>query len=131
MSKSSFSSHVPWQGSTRLSTGGAVLGRDATPPQRQPHPGRTEQVFVDRVTNALHMMQDHLHQTTVISQRRLQKTRCKQSASKTQAMLPTTPWRPLLKHANDQKRREVRLLAEVPGGRRDRDNVQRRHPGRR
>ena len=108
MSKSSFSSHVPWQGSTWLSKAGVVPGRVGTTPQRQPPPLQNpEQFSDDRVTNALHTTQDHLQQTTVISQRRLLKTRCKQFPSKTKAMLPTRPWIQLLKHANGKRRRGV------------------------
>ena len=36
----------------------------------------------ERVTNALHMMQDHLQQTRVISQRRSQKALTEQAVSK-------------------------------------------------
>ena len=42
-----------------------------------------DQVFDERVTNALHMMQDHVQQTTVISQRRSQKTLPEQAALRT------------------------------------------------
>ena len=46
-------------------------------------PATSEQMSDEPVTNALHMMQDHLQQTTVISQRRSQKTLTQKSASKT------------------------------------------------
>ena len=39
-----------------------------------------DQVFDEHFTNALHMMQDHVQQTTVISQRRSQKTFPEQAA---------------------------------------------------
>ena len=42
-----------------------------------------EQVSDERVTNALHVMQGHLQQITVISQRRSQKTLSEQAASRT------------------------------------------------
>ena len=42
-----------------------------------------EQVSDERVTNALHMMQDHLQQATVISERRAQKKLSEQATSKT------------------------------------------------
>ena len=57
-------------------------GRDGTTPQRQPAQN-SEQVSDERVTNGLHMMQDHLQQTTVISHRRSQKTLTEQAASRT------------------------------------------------
>ena len=43
----------------------------------------SEPIPDERVTNALHMMQDHLQQTMFISQRRSQKTFTDQAASKT------------------------------------------------
>ena len=47
-----------------------------------------EQVSDERVTNALHMMQGHLQQITVISQRRSQKTLAEQAASRTKGNAP-------------------------------------------
>ena len=43
----------------------------------------TESIPDERVTNALHRMQDHLEQTMVISQKRSQKTHTEQAASRT------------------------------------------------
>ena len=42
-----------------------------------------KQVSDERLTNALHMMQDYLQQITVISQRRSQKTLAEKAASRT------------------------------------------------
>ena len=69
MSNSGSSSHAQWQGTTRWKQGwnDAWKGWDdsaiAAPCTSEPIPDK-------RVTNALHMMQDHLQQTMVISQRR-------------------------------------------------------------
>ena len=73
MNKSSSLSHVQWQGSARWKQGwsGAWKGWDDS------------QISDERVTMALHTMQDHLQQTTVIAQRRPQKMLFEQSASET------------------------------------------------
>ena len=70
-----------------------VPRRAGRTPQRPFHSCRIQQVSDVRVTNALHMMQDHLQQTTVISQRRerqegarcLYQQRC-QDAAETETM---------------------------------------------
>ena len=78
MRKSSSSSHAQWQGKTpwKQSRSGAKKGWDDSSPRTSP---KTEQVSDEHVTTALHAMQDHLQQTTVISKRRSQKTLCEQS----------------------------------------------------
>ena len=102
-SKSSLSSHARWQGTSRWKHGWSSVWKgwddsSATASPRQ----NPLQVSVERVTDALHMMQDHFQQTTVISQRRSQKTVSEQAAS---TMLPARPRRPLLRHVNGKKRR--------------------------
>ena len=81
-SKGSLSSHARWQGAARWKRGwnGAWKGWDDISATTSPIP---ESILDERLTSALHMMQDHLQQTIVISQRRLQKTLSERSASKT------------------------------------------------
>ena len=63
---------------------GVARGKEGTTPQRALHLGKNpEQIPDERVTTAMHTMQDHLQQTIVISQRRSQKTLTEQAASKT------------------------------------------------
>ena len=83
MSNSSSSSHARWQGAARWKQGWneAWMGRDDSSTTTLPI---SESIPDERVTNALHLMQDHLQQTMVISQRQSQKTQNEQAASKTQ-----------------------------------------------
>ena len=69
-----------------------------------------------RVANALHMMQDHLQQTTVISQWRSQETLAKQSASKAkgsaafeamEAATQAREWQAETRRLHEQKRQEA------------------------
>ena len=84
MSTSSSSSHAQWQGSARWKQGwsGARKGWDdssaTTSPVQNP-----EQISDERVTTAMHTMQDHLQQTTSLSQRHSQRTLSEQFSSRT------------------------------------------------
>ena len=70
------------RGDMHLSQGGAWRDWDdsSTTASTAQNP---DQAPDERATNALHTMQDHLQQTTVISQRLAQKMLSEQSASKT------------------------------------------------
>ena len=83
-------------------------GRDWRTPQRLRRPCRT-QVSDEHVMTALHAMQDHLQQTTVIFQRCSQKSLSEQSTTKQQrvVVLRTRPGRPSPKRVKDKKRRGV------------------------
>ena len=83
MINSSSSSHARWQGAARWKQGwnDAWKGWDDSSTTTSPI---SESIPDERVTNALHLMQDHLQQTTVIAQERSQKTHTQQAASKTQ-----------------------------------------------
>ena len=59
-------------------------GGDGTILRLQHHAHRSRSLH-ERVTNALHVVQDHLQQTRVISQRRSQKALTEQAASKTKS----------------------------------------------
>ena len=84
MINSSSSSHAQWQGTTRWKQGwsNAWKGWDDSSATASPT-HNPEHVSDERFTTALHMMLDHLQQTTVISQRRSQKTLTEQTASRT------------------------------------------------
>ena len=75
MSSSSSSSHAQWQGATRWKQGWSEAWKrwDVS---MDTAPSASEQISDERVTNALHIMRDHLQQTTVISQRCAQKMLC-------------------------------------------------------
>ena len=88
-----------------------------------------EQISDECATTALHTMQDRLQQTTVIAQRRSQNMLYEQSASKKKAMQPTRPPEALTQARERQEESEAPLRAEVRGGRRGRENVQRHHQG--
>ena len=81
-SKGSSSSHARWQGAARWKRGwnDPWKGWDDISATTSPI---SESKLDERLTSGLHMMQDHLPQTIVISQRRLQKTLSERSASKT------------------------------------------------
>ena len=83
MINSSSSSHARLQGAARWKQGwnDAWKGWDDSSTTTSPI---SESIPEGRVTNALHLMQDHLQQTTVIAQERSQKTHTEQAASKTQ-----------------------------------------------
>ena len=83
MINSSSSSHARLQGAARWKQGwnDAWKGWDDSSATTSPI---SESIPDERVTNALHLMQDHLQQTTVIAQERSQKTHTEQAASKTQ-----------------------------------------------
>ena len=76
-----------------------------------------------RTTNAPHTMQDHLQQTMVMSQRRSQKTLTEQAAPKTKgnAACETT------EGTRSPRRGAACLRSKMPGRRRSRDDLQRRH----
>ena len=82
MSNSISCSHAQWQGTTRWKQGwsSAWKGWDDSSATAPP---TSEQVSDELVATALHMMQDHLQQSTVISHRRSQKTLSEQSATRT------------------------------------------------
>ena len=65
MSNSSSSSHVPWQGSARWKQGwrGSWKGWDDTSATTSPV---SEQVSDEHAMTALHAMQEHMQQTSVI-----------------------------------------------------------------
>ena len=82
VSKSSSSSHVPWQGSTRWQGwSGAWKGWDDSSATVSPVQN-PEQISDERATTVLHTMQDRLQQTTVIAQRRSQNMISEQSMEK-------------------------------------------------
>ena len=79
MSNNSSSSNTGWQGATRWKQGWVAAWKEwddstaAYAATLEPIPG-------ERSMNTEHKMQDHVQQTTVVSQRRAQKTYTKQAA---------------------------------------------------
>ena len=131
MSKSSSSSHVPWQDSTRLEQGWSGSWKGWNDSSATVSPVQNpEQIFDERVTTALHTMQDHLQQTTVIAQRRSQNLLSERSTSKAKGNAAREA-REALTQARERQEEARRLYEQKceGGRRRGRDNVQRHHQG--
>ena len=81
MSNNSSSRNTRWQGATRWKQGWNAAWKewdDST----AAYAATPEPIPDERIMNTPHKMQDHMQQTTVVSQRRAQKTYTEQAASR-------------------------------------------------